>query len=423
MKKKILLFCLAGTLISVGFSGCMQTQQPAEEESVSQQEEGTEDSGTVSLTVWAEESDFDLLNIMIESFKEEYADQAEFEITLVAQADSGTKAAVLGDVLSAGDVFSFPDDQFSGLLASGVLEPVENADEVTAANLEGAVEAASYNGTLYAYPYTADNGYFLYYNTEYLTEEDVQTLDGILDAADAAGKKFSMEFNSGWYLYAFFGLTGLEFGINDDGVTNYCNWNATDTEITGLDVAEALVQIVSRESFLSQGDGDFADTLSDGEVIAAISGTWNAVAVQAAWGDHYAAVKLPTYTCAGQQIQMSSFKGYKMMGVNAYSENKAWAMKLADWLTNEENQTLRLTMNSQGPSNINAGSSPEIEDMPAIQAVLAQSEYGVLQRVGDKFWTPCTTFADTLTAGNLAGTSLQELLDTLVDGITASVAQ
>ena len=43
------------------------------------------------------------------------------------------------------------------------------------------------------------------------------------------------------------------------------------------------------------------------------------------------AVKLPTYTCAGQQIQMASFTGYKMMGVNAYSKHKDWALKLADW--------------------------------------------------------------------------------------------
>ena len=224
-------------------------------------------------------------------------------------------------------------------------------------------------------------------------------------------------------MYTFFGSTGLDFGINEDGVTNHCNWNATDTDITGLDVANALVQIISRDGFLSQGDSDFANTIVDGNVIAAISGTWNAVAVKNAWGEHYAATKLPTYTCAGQQIQMASFKGYKMMGVNSYSENKEWAHKLANWLTNEENQTLRLTMRNQGPSNINAGNSPEIAEVPAIQAVLAQSEYGVLQRVGNKFWTPCETFGNALLAGVKPDTSLQELLDALVEGITASVAQ
>ena len=64
---------------------------------------------------------------------------------------------------------------------------------------------------------TADNGYFLYYDKDYFTEKDVESLERILEVAQAAGKKFSMEFSSGWYSYAFFGNTGLEFGINDDG--------------------------------------------------------------------------------------------------------------------------------------------------------------------------------------------------------------
>ena len=36
----------------------------------------------------------------------------------------------------------------------------------------------------------------------------------------------TMDWSSGWYLYSFFGNTGLDFGVNDDGVTNHCNWNA-----------------------------------------------------------------------------------------------------------------------------------------------------------------------------------------------------
>ena len=57
-------------------------------------------------------------------------------------------------------------------------------------------------------------------------------------------------------------------------------------------------------------------------------------------------------------VQMASFTGYKMMGVNAYSKHKDWALKLADWFTNEENQMLRLEERDQGPSNKNAAASP-----------------------------------------------------------------
>lgn len=65
------------------------------------------------------------------------------------------------------------------------------------------------------------------------------------------------------------------------------------------------------------------------------------------WGDDLGAAKLPTYTVAGKQVQMASFTGYKLMGVSAYSANPQWAAKLADWMTNEQNQTVRFEMNGQ----------------------------------------------------------------------------
>lgn len=158
-------------------------------------------------------------------------------------------------------------------------------------------------------------------------------------------------------------------------------------------------------------------------MIAGVSGTWNATQIKEAWGEDYGAVKLPTFTCAGQQIQMSSFTGYKMMGVNAYSENREWAMKLADWLTNEQNQTLRFVQKNQVPSNNKAAASDAAAQIPAVQAILDQSHYGNLQRVGNKYWNSCTEFANTMIAGNPNNIDLQELMDNLAAGITASTAE
>lgn len=380
-----------------------------------------EESGVIELTVWSEVGNFAMLNKMIDSFKAQYPDE-QFSINLVSQGDADVRNNMLRDVHNGADVFHFPDDQLNSLIAGGVLSAVPNADEVGKANIKESVDAASLNGTLYAYPMTADNGYFLYYNKNYFTEEDVKTMDGILAVAEAAGKKFSMEFNSGWYLYSFFGNTGLQFGLNEDGVTNYCNWNTTEGDITGAAIGEALIDIVSSPAFMKATDATFVSGVQDGSVIAGISGTWNATNIRDAWGDDYGAVKLPTYTCAGQQIQMASFTGYKMIGVNSYCDNLEWAHKFADWITNEENQTLRFVEKSNGPSNINASASDEVAKVPAIAAVIEQSKYGVLQRVGNAYWDACTSFADTLYDKKPTGAQLQELMDKLVDGITASVA-
>ena len=96
---------------------------------------------------------------------------------------------------------------------------------------------------------------------------------------------------------------------------------------------------------------------------------------------------------------------------------------MGDWLTNEENQTLRFEERGQGPSNINVAASDAVNQSPAIQAVLAQSEYGKLQRVGNAYWTPCSNFGNTMAAGNPTNQDLQEIMDALAEGISASAAQ
>ena len=48
---------------------------------------------------------------------------------------------------------------------------------------------------LYAYPMTASNGYFLYYNKEYFTEEDVKSFDRMLEIAEENDKKLLEDFS------------------------------------------------------------------------------------------------------------------------------------------------------------------------------------------------------------------------------------
>ncbi len=429
MKAKILRCMAVFGLCSMLAAGCAgeaesvnapETPEQAGAEAAEDGKTGEKEEGVVTLTVWAEEANNDLLNQMIAGFKEQYAGQAEFDIQLVASADAETRSRVLGDVHNVADVFPFADDQLTSMAAGGALARIPNAEEVKKANTAGSVEAASIGDDLYGYPMSADNGYFLYYDKAYFSDEDVKTLDRILEVAAENEKKFSMEWTSGWYMYSFFGNTGLEFGINEDGVTNYCNWNATEGAVKGTDIVRALMDIAASPGFINQPDSEFVAAAREGTVIAGVSGVWNAMEIQEIWGKDYGAVKLPTYTCAGQQVQMSSFVGYKMIGVNAYSEHLDWALKFADWITNEQNQVLRFEIRNQGPSNINAASSDAVSQVPAIQAVIAQSEYGVLQRVGNNYWTPFTVFAETLTSGNPQGEDPQEIIDALVAGITAS---
>ncbi len=411
MKRKISLW-LSAFLLAASLAGCQKGRPDSPDETAS-------GSDTVNLTVWGAEEDEELLRQIIEGFQEEYRGQADFQITYEPQSESKCMDALMADLEHGADVFAFADDQLNTLVAAGALEPVENAENIKKANLPESVLAASVNDTLYAQPLTADNGYFLYYNKQYFSEEDIQSLDRMLDIAAAHGKKVSMEWSSGWYVYSLFGNTGLTVGLNDDGITNYCTWNSTDGDIKGTDVAQAMVDMAKHPGFISVDDAGFLEGVKNGTIIAGINGVWNSVAVEEAWGNGFGAAKLPSYTCAGQQIQMSSFSGYKLIGVNAYSNHREWAEKLAQWIANEENQRLRFSMRGQGPANTNAAASEEVQNSPAIAALLEQSEFSRLQRIGGNFWEPVTIFTAEILAGNPSGSSLQEQLDTMVEGITA----
>lgn len=376
-------------------------------------------SETVNLTVWSAEEDRELLSEITESFKTEYGSQTNFNITFKAQSESDCKDALLDDPQAGADVFAFADDQLGALAAAGVLMPIENAEQIRAENLSSAVKAASVNNVLYAYPITSDNGYFLYYNKAYLSAEDVQRLDTILNIADQSGRYFTMDWSSAWYVYSFFGGTGMTVGLNEDGITNYCTWNRTDGDIKGVDVLEAMTEIAGHRSFLNRGDGGLIEGAGNGSVIAGISGAWNSDKLSEIWGDDLGAAKLPTYTCGGKQVQMASFSGSKLIGVNAYSKEREWAEKLAEWIANEKNQALRFEKRGQIPSNINAAKTDSVRNSPIATAVMEQSEYSQLQRVGERFWNPPVEVAMCIDADNPPGADFQRMLDVMVNKMTA----
>ncbi|MFG6367071.1 MAG: extracellular solute-binding protein [Lachnospiraceae bacterium] len=414
MKTKCKFYLLFLVLILL-LTGCQQEVSVSETELIA----STPVSNTVDLTVWGAAEDEELLRQIINTFEETYRGQANFNITYQPQSESHCMDALMADLENGADVFAFADDQLNALVAAGALEPIEDAASVREANLPEAVVAASINDTMYALPLTADNGYFLYYNKDYFSDEDIQSLDRILAIAAEHSSQFSMDWSSGWYIYSLFGNTGLTVGLNDDGITNYCTWNAVDNNIKGIDVAQSMLEIAAHPGFLSTDDAGFLEGVQNGTIIAGVNGVWNAVAVEETWGSSFGAAKLPSYTCAGQQIQMASFSGYKLIGVNAYSKQRKWAAKLAAWIADEENQKLRFRMRGQGPSNRNAAASKEVQDSLAIAALLEQSEFSCLQRIGGKFWDPVTIFTGEILAGNPSGKDLQEQLDQMVAGITA----
>lgn len=447
MKKKVLATLLATAMVAGCLAGCGGSNDTAATEEAPAADAATEEAApaedaaeeaapaadaaadpvanliaattdTVTLTVWASEEDQDLTTQLLDEFKAAYPD-VTFDITLGAESESTAKDTILTDVEAAADVYAFADDQINELVQAGALQEVVTSYtyDVATENAAGAVEAASVDGKLYAYPMTADNGYFMFYDSSVFTEDDVQSLEKMIEVAEAAGKKIAMDISNGWYIYSFFQGAGYELSLNDDGVTNTCTWNAAGA----TDVAQAIMDLTASGVLVDMGDEDMATQIAEGTIVACVNGTWRAETAAEAWGDSYAATKLPTFQVAGKECQMSSYSGYKLVGVNPHSANVGWSMLLAEYLTNEASQTARFEARGLGPANLAAASSDAVQANPAISALAAQAAYATPQRVGGNFWSPAETLGQILASGNPDGTDLQTLLDTTVEGITAPV--
>ena len=424
MKKKVLCGFLA-VAMTAAMVGCgSKADAPADDAAATTDDAAaTEDeapaasSETVALTVWAAEEDQDLTADLVEKFKAANPDQT-FDIQIGVASESTAKDTILVDPTAAADVFAFASDQIVDLVNAKVLQPVQDTDTVTSENIPGSIEAATVGGTLYAYPFAADNGYFMYYDSSVIT--DPSNWDAILADAAAAGKKVGMTLASGWYNAGFFYGAGFTTQLNEDGSTTM-DWNGTSADgIKGVDVVQAMLDIAANPAFQAIADGDLSNQIATGEYAAIVDGTWDAGAVQTAFGDGYAAGALPSFTCAGQQVPMGSAAGYKFIGVNANSAQVGWAMELAKYLTNADSQITRFAERQIGPSNVTVAESDDVKSNVAIAAVTAQNgANGVVQLVGGNYWDPSATFGETIAQGNPDGTDLQELLDNLV----AAVAQ
>ena len=436
--KKLLALLLAFVMVLSltacgGNGGTTETQAPAANNANTEAADASNE--TVTLTLWGAEEDQALLAQLVEEFKAAYPDQT-FDIQIGVESESTAKDTVLTDIEAAADVFAFANDQLNDLVSAGALLNLsgdvsavlpaytdKTLEDVLAANGEGSVAAATKDGNVYAFPMGGGNNYFLYYDSTKITADQAKSWDELLSAAEAAGGKVGMTFASGWYNASFFLGAGFISDMNPDGTT-VIDWNGTSADgYTGVDVAKAMTAIAAHPGFLAIADGDISNQIASGAVCAVVSGTWDAGAAETAFGEGYAATKLPTFTCAGNQVQMSCFSGFKLMGVNAYSKNSGWAVLLAEFLTNEASQTARFETRQLAPTNLNAAANDAVTSNVAIAASAAQDVYGSVQNVGGKFWDPTATFGQMIANGELGSddAAIQAALDTLVEGVTAPV--
>lgn len=403
--KKILAILMAGVLTATAFAGCGGGGESSKTNSGSSSNSGSNATGVnastvdyayfgdednVKLKVWAPDAAVNLVKKQIEDFKKTYSDK-KFDITVVAQGEQDAATQMLNDASAAADVFSFPSDQLNKLVDAGVIAPVAKGftDYVTSSNSEDTIKAGTSKNTLYAYPETNDNGYYMVYDNTVVTEEDAKTLEGTLAACKKAGKKFIIDAGDGFYACTFAFTAGAKIdGLEEDGITQKFVKYDEDEAVKTLQAFAKLIKEY-KGTFTSLNVKNVASSFKNGTCGAGVDGSWDTKVNQDSLGDKFGAAKLPTIKVGDEDKQLVSMFGYKYIGVNGSSKYPNSAQILALYLSGEECQKQRTEELGWGPSNVNVQKDKVVTESPVLNAIKDQSQNSCTQvNISSTFWTP-----------------------------------
>ncbi len=361
------------------------------------------------IKVWVAEATVEFTKAKIEEFKASHPEYAEMLVTVQPVGEGDAAGNMLTDVEAGADLYVFAQDQLARLVAAGALEMVEenNAEIVKKENDAGSVSAVMLGDTMYAYPMTSDNGYFLYYDKSVVT--DPTTMEAILADCEKANKNVYFEINSGWYQTAFFFGAGctLTYGTDDEGkiVSMDCNYASEN----GVKALKSMIKLAKSPVFVNGSSASNATNLG-----AIVDGTWDATAVQAILGENYAATKLPTI----DGYQLGGFGGFKMLGVKPQTDEAKLAAcdALALYLSSGEVQQARFEAVGWGPSNLTAQQSESVKADVALSALASQLAFcvGQGQYPGD-YWNLATALGDDILADKYDNYVDDQLLEVLTN--------
>ena len=405
---KRLLLALVLVVVCCTLAACQKEEaKPAEPTAAPAATEAPATGYEGEVKVWVAEATVEFTKAQVEKFKAAHPEYAKMTVTVQPVGEGDAASNMLTDVEAGADLYVFAQDQLARLVAAGALEVVadENAKVVTEQNDAGSVSAVKLGETMYAYPMTSDNGYFLYYDKSVVT--DPTNMEAILADCEKAGKNVYFEINSGWYQTAFFFGAGCNLTYETDNAGNIVKMNCDYASENGVKALKSMIKLAKSPAFVNGSSASNATNLG-----AIVDGTWDAVAVQGILGDNYAAVKLPTI----DGYQLGGFGGFKMLGVKPQTDEKKLAAcdALALYLSSGEVQTARFEAVGWGPSNLTAQQSEAVKKDVALSALAAQLANTVPQgQYPGEYWTLATALGDDILADKLDNHTDEQLLEVL----------
>ncbi|MGN1103936.1 MAG: extracellular solute-binding protein, partial [Candidatus Coproplasma sp.] len=374
--------------------------------------------------IWVAEAAVDLTKKQIEDFNKNNTDGIKINAAVEAVGEGEAATQMVTDVEAGADLYCFAQDQFARLVQAGALSQLGTnaANMVKTNNDAGSVSAVTSGETIYAYPLTSDNGYFMYYDKSVITDEShLTSLEALIKDCEDADKMFSFELgNSAWYAASFFFATGCksEWETNDDG--DFIEVNDTFNSQSGLISAKGMYKLVSSKCYNDSSASNVFSAAIPSAIL--VSGTWAYNDILDQLGDNLGVAELPSFEVDGTKYHLGSYSGCKLMGVKPQTdpERSAALHKLAQYLTGEAAQTERFNELAWGPSNLNAQKDEAVQANPALAALLKQNSYATPQgQIHGSWWDIGKTIAAGIKDTDGSEAALQGVLDTYKASIEA----
>lgn len=323
----------AGTLLAVGLitTGCSSSSDTP---TVSATSASPDTAATSTLTVWVDAERADALA----QAAIDYEAQTGISVDIVARDNSTLKDDFIQQASSGSgpDVVMGAHDWLGELTTNGVIAPLELGDKA-GDFLPVALDAATYDGTVYELPYAVENLAML--RNADLVPEPAANFDDMIAKGTAAGVEFPFVVEQGengnpYHLYPFQTAFGAPV-FGRDAAGSYDPTQLTLGDGTAFAAWLSSQGSKGANTMSTEITGDIAkEKFTTGQAAFWLTGPWNVNAAVDA-GINVAVDAIPSPGTEAAQ----PFAGVKGFFVNQYSDNKVAANDfLVNYLGTEEVQ-------------------------------------------------------------------------------------
>lgn len=410
--KKIIAMLLACVMV-LGLAACGGA--PAANQAPAANNGSAAEAAAITLKVWAPQDDQPDANGWLPRMEAKFEEaHPEYKITWVNEVcgEDVAKDQVTKDPAAAADVYMFANDQLGELMAANGIAKLGGAylDQVKADNSQAMIDSVTApDGSVYGFPVAA-NTWFCYYNKSVYSEEDVKSLETMLEKGVVAFPTMNS-----WYVGSFLFANGATtFGPNGVDAADGVKFGPDN----GVAALNAVLNMVAHPNYRTDDAGLGNSGMKSGKVSAYFSGSWEYDGLKEALGDNLGACQLPTVTIDGQAKSLKAFAGSKAVGVNPNTANAKASMQFAAFLASVESQKARYEIRNAIPVATALAADPVIASDAVASAILnTVANTSVLQpslqEMGN-WWTPIETLGRNVVNGEVtADNAEQSLLSTL----------